>query len=160
MCSLLPFGYVLLAFDSFHDLRWCLAPSVTTERQLKGYYSAILVPRILPVPFPGFLFPIYVIYVFLSICPDWVGWSLFACYVPLCKRYYKIIVSHDDLNGWWMVVAVRVVMFLLTYKGLQLRGCRLSDYTDNFGNFMKHNEEYLSTLLTSPAKANFTSPEF
>jgi hypothetical protein len=155
MCSLLPFGYVLLAIDSFHDLRWCLAPSVNTERQLKGYYTAVLVPRLLPIPYPGFLFPIYVTYVFLSVCPDHIGWCLFFCYIPLCRRYYRIVFGHDDLEGWWIIVGIRVIMALLVYKGLDQRGCRMDDYKDNFSSFiLKQKEEYFSSIIE-----NFTSIE-
>jgi hypothetical protein len=159
MCSLLPVGFVLIAFDSFHDLRWCLAPSANTERQLKEYYMKILTPRLSPIPFPGFLFPIYVIYVFVGVCPDWVGWSLFSLYVPLCKRYYSIKQGRDDLGGWWKVVGIRVLMALLTYKGLDERGCRMMDYKDNFSTFVKQSNESYITFLT-PIGGNITVAEF
>ena len=153
MCTFLPFGFVLLAMDSFHDLRWCLTPSPITEKQLKEYYINILTPRArtrtiqfqlpisiqLPIPipiiFPGFLFPLYVIYIFVGVCPDWIGWSLLALYVPLCIRYYRIQRGWDNLGGWWMVVGIRVLMGLLTYRGLEERGCRHGDYTEHLSTF-------------------------
>ena len=137
MCSLLPVGYVLLACDSYHDLRWCFTPSESTSRQLKKYYSTILTPRLLPMPFPGFLFPIWVIYIFLAECPDWIGWSMFALYVPLCKRYYAIKKKRDDLSGWWQVLLIRVGLAVLTYKGIEQRGCDLLNYGEYFKLFMR-----------------------
>jgi hypothetical protein len=152
MCIFLPIGFILLAFDSYHDLRWCLQPSKTTANQLKWYYSTILTPRIAPIPCPGFLFPIYVIYFFLNVCPDWIGWSMFALYIPLCERYYRIIClekkrrergggdeeedsNNDCLEGWWLVVGIRVGLAALTHQGIVERGCNIEEYSDDFGRF-------------------------
>lgn len=159
MCSLLPFGFVLLACDAYHDLRWCLAPSSATKHQLRQYYINILTPRLLPIPFPGFLFPLYVIYVFIGVCPDWIGWSMLALYIPLCKRYYSIKRGQDDLRGWWMVVGIRVLMAFLTYEGLIERGCQMKDYKHNFVTFMKEANESSSAFKFMNNNATHSIPE-
>ena len=154
MCTLLPLGYLLLASDSFHDLRWCLTPSDHTGHKLKQYYNAILTPRLLPIPCPGFLFPLYVTWIFIGMCPDWVGWCLFACYIPLCRRYYNIKKGRDDLRGWWTIVAIRVIMLALTYKGIELRGCRMGDYRDNLTAFVTQPP----SVMFLAQMGNMTSP--
>lgn len=133
VCALLPMGFLLLAIDSYHDLQWCLRPSEKTAHQLRRYYSFILTPKFSPIPWPGFLFPVYVMYIFLYQCPDWVGWTMMALYMPLCHRYYRI--EHDvKLSGWWSVVIIRVGLAALTYQGLVERGC---DDLANFGSTAK-----------------------
>ena len=145
MCSLLPFGFVLLTSDLFHDLRWCLSPSKENARKLKEYYMAVLTPRLLPIPWPGLLFPLYAIYIFVGMCPDWINWSLFFLYIPLCEKYYRIKQGEMDcLRSWWLVIVIRVLMGILTYKGWGERGCRMIDYLDNFRAFMTYSHLFSS----------------
>ena len=80
---------------------------------------------------------LYVIYIFVGICSDWVCYGLFLCYVPLCKRYYDIHKGRDDLRSWWYVIAIRFIMALLTYKGLENRGCQLEDYPNYVSIFLE-----------------------
>lgn len=136
MCTLLPFGFLLLTFDLFHDLQYITNPSQSTERKLKSYYMNILTPK-LWLPWPGIFFPLYVIYIFVGICSDWVCYGLFLCYVPLCKRYYDIHKGRDDLRSWWYVIAIRFIMALLTYKGLENRGCQLEEYPNYVSIFLE-----------------------
>ena len=135
VCAILPMGYILLAVDTYHDLQWCIRPSEKTAHQLRRYYSFILTPKFSPLPWPGFWFPIYVMYVFLYLCPDWIGWTMMALYIPLCRRYYRI--EHDEnLHGWWSVVIIRVGLAALTYRGLAERGCDdITSYGATVQNF-------------------------
>ena len=137
MCSILPVGFMLLVSDLLYDLRWCVSPSEQNARQLKDYYMTILTPRLLPLPWPGFLFPFYVIYVFVGVCPNWTGLSLFFLYIPICEKYYRI--KRDEKNclrGWWWIVAIRLLMGIVTYIGIVERGCQLTDYKDNVRGFI------------------------
>ena len=146
MCSLLPFGFVLLTSDCYHDLRWCLLPSDTTKEELKEYYMKILTPRLYP-PCPGFFFPMYVTYIFCGICPDWICWALFVLYIPLCKRYWSIAHGRDDLDSWWYIVCIRMIMGILTYIAIQRRGCQMNDYRDDFNIYWNSVNESLTTFF-------------
>uniref|UniRef100_A0A7S1C084 Uncharacterized protein n=1 Tax=Corethron hystrix TaxID=216773 RepID=A0A7S1C084_9STRA len=153
MCSFLPFGLLLLAADSYHDLRWCLSPSEVNAKRLRRYYTTILTPRLKPIPCPGFFFPPLAIYIFLGMCPDWIGWSQFALFVPLSRKYYGIFKAkegkYDDLRGWWGVVAIRVILVALTWRGIVERGCWVAQYGDNLKDYLGLN----STI----GWANFTT---
>eukprot|EP00542_Grammatophora_oceanica_P021711 CAMPEP_0194049982 /NCGR_PEP_ID=MMETSP0009_2-20130614/32324_1 /TAXON_ID=210454 /ORGANISM="Grammatophora oceanica, Strain CCMP 410" /LENGTH=155 /DNA_ID=CAMNT_0038696329 /DNA_START=132 /DNA_END=599 /DNA_ORIENTATION=+ len=127
VCSLLPLGYIFLASDLYRDLRWCIWPSHTTANDLKNYYITILTPK-LALANPGYLFPVYVTFKFCYECPDFYNFLLLLCYIPLCYRYYGILSRRDKtLPHWWTVVLIRFVMLWVVHKGLQSRGCQLSN---------------------------------
>jgi len=62
---------------------------------------------------------------------------MFALYVPLCRRYYKIAKEEDDLGGWWLVVAIRVGLAVLTRQGIVERGCRMGEYGVNLKTYLE-----------------------
>ena len=166
MCAFLPVGLFLMSMDIVYDLAWCLFPSDRTATALKGYYRAILTPRLFP-PYPGWLFPVYATYVFLLQCPNIWNWCIFFLYVPVSYRYYQILTALDCsttstsranksgapisgsvhtvsvenealLRGWWSVVLLRVLLTITTLRNLQSRGCEWNQYFQDLLAALSH----------------------
>ncbi len=124
MCAFLPLGFVLMSFDIYHDLQWCLVPSHKTSEALRRYYTVLLTPRLTYVPWPGYLFPIYATFVFLWQCPNIYNWYTLLLYLPLTWRYYLILTCQDKkLCYWWTVIGIRIALTFVTIINLQRRNC-------------------------------------
>jgi hypothetical protein len=126
MCAFLPLGFVLMTFDLYHDLQWCIFPSPKSNLALRQYYTNLLTPTFLPPRlWPGFLFPIYATYVFLGQCPNIYNWMTFFLYLPLVYRYYTILTRKDrDLRHWWIVILLRAALTYVTIINRYDRNCQ------------------------------------
>ena len=139
MCAFLPLGFILQTMDIYHDLAWCLFPSGKTGEALRNYYISLLTPttfwskwKYIPL-YPGYLFPLYAIFVFLYLCPTIYNWYTFFLYIPLMWRYYRIMSNQDKtLKGWWSVIVLRVLLTIVTIYNIQHRNC---------GNWQGHLEQ-------------------
>jgi hypothetical protein len=124
MCAFLPLGFVLQSIDIYHDLHWCLLPSGKTGEALRNYYTTLLTPKLLYLPWPGYLFPVYAFFVFLYQCPNLYNWYIFIQYLPLSWRYYLILSDQDKtLRNWWSVILLRLGLTVVTIFNLQSRNC-------------------------------------
>lgn len=130
MCVFLPLGYLLLAVDSYFDLRWCLFPSPKTLSDLQWYYTNLLTPRLLSLrPYPGYWFPFYAIFVFLFQCPNNYNWITFGFFLPIGYRYIGLLRGTDKTSSrWWIVVLMRVGLAVTTHYNLSYRGCQWCEY--------------------------------
>ena len=126
MCAFLPLGFVLMSADAYHDLQWCFAPSPKTEQALRNYYTNLLTPTLKMgiVLWPGYLFPLYAIYVFLWQCPNMYNWYTFILYMPVAWRYFLILTGRDRrLAHWWTIPVIRIALTTVTIWNLQSRDC-------------------------------------
>eukprot|EP00977_Amphora_coffeiformis_P012311 scaffold3043_cov180-Amphora_coffeaeformis.AAC.3 len=121
-CTILPVGYFLLAIDSYFDLRWVLFPSPKTKKALIDYYTTILTPRAL---YPGYWFPVYVIYTLCIQCPTFYHYFTLAMFCPISVRYVGILRGTDTrVDHWWTVLLWRVLLAIVTTWNMQSLGCR------------------------------------
>jgi hypothetical protein len=134
MCLFLPMGYALLTADLCVDLPWVLFPSKTTANNLRRYYTFILTPSLYT---PGYWWPVFATYVFLAQCPDVWNWVTFWLFVPIAYRYSFILNHPEDpryavqLNHWWTIVVIRLILYMVTFHNLRNRGCAWSDYSSH-----------------------------
>ncbi len=126
MCAFLPLGFLLMSADAYYDLQWCFTPSPKTEQALRNYYTNLLTPALKMgiVPWPGYLFPLYAIYVFLWQCPNLYNWYIFILYMPVAWRYILILTGRDRrLSHWWTIPVLRIALTAVTIWNLQSRDC-------------------------------------
>ena len=131
MCAFLPLGFVLMSADAYHDLQWCMAPSLKTENALRNYYTKLLTPAFVwgIVPWPGYLFPIYATFVFLFQCPSIYNLYTFFLYLPVAWRYFLLLTGRDrQLSHWWMIPMLRVALTAVTIWNLQERNCGVGQW--------------------------------
>lgn len=136
-CAVLPVGYLLLAVDSYFDICWVLWPSLKTASAVKAYYTTILTPRA-PYLFPGYWFPVYVIFLLCAQCPTAYNYVLLVLFGVVAYRYVGILRGTDhQLRHWWTVIVVRVLLAIYTTRDIQSLQCRsMANYAEHWWSFL------------------------
>jgi hypothetical protein len=132
-CTLLPLGFFLLAVDSYFDLHWVLWPSKKTATALREYYTKLLTPTVRPLPYPGYWFPVYVIYKLCIQCSTIYNFLLLALFLPITYGYVRLLKNNGDRNSdkkvlenWWIVVVLRIGLAIVNAYALKIHGnCNL-----------------------------------
>lgn len=144
MCAFLPIGYMLLSADIVHDLSWCLFPSRKTREAVTNYYTNLLTPKLSPLPWPGYLFPSWAIFIFLRQCPDIYNYYTFLLYLPLIYRYWGILQQTDKtLGAWWTVILIRILLTIVTTLSFSNRGCVWSNFGSYFVKTIGLSEDFM-----------------
>lgn len=115
-------GLLLLISDSYFDLSWVMTPSRETATALRNYYTTLLTPtvRCYIFPYPGYLFPLFVIYKLCIQCPTHFNFMLLALFIPVSSRYVGILTCDptEKLQHWWTIVALRMLLAIVTILSL------------------------------------------
>lgn len=122
-CTILPLGFVLLLIDSYFDSRWVLFPSCRTSQNLIQYYRTILTPKLSPIPFPGYWFPLFAIYKLCIQCPSFYNYITLFLWLPISYRYAKILNNNNgqpDLTNWWTILVFRALLMLVNFYNVAI----------------------------------------
>mmetsp|Transcript_7679 Transcript_7679/g.10051 ORF Transcript_7679/g.10051 Transcript_7679/m.10051 type:complete len:162 (+) Transcript_7679:372-857(+) len=126
-CALLPLGFFLLAMDSYFDIRWVLWPSHKTAASLQDYYTTLLTPTAKPLPYPGFWFPVYVIFKLCAQCSTIYNFGLLALFIPISYKYVQVLNGKPGaLKNWWVIIVLRIGLVIVNTYALRAHGsCNL-----------------------------------